>query len=50
MAGGALLTYMLPDNEDLLSVKAMYEPDGDFCKSRTSLYKASNTAIRSPEM
>lgn len=41
VAGGAILTYMLPDDEDLLYVKAVYERNGETCESRTSLYKDS---------
>jgi hypothetical protein len=38
-AGGAKLTYTLPDDEDLLYVKAVYLRNGEVCESRTSLYK-----------
>jgi hypothetical protein len=38
IAGGALLTYTLPDDEDLLYVKAVYTRNGEVCESRTSLY------------
>jgi hypothetical protein len=38
-AGGARLTYTLPDDEDLLYVKAVYLRNGEVCESRTSLYK-----------
>ncbi|MDR1335852.1 MAG: DUF4959 domain-containing protein [Tannerella sp.] len=38
-AGGARLTYTLPDDEDLLYVKAVYMRNGEVCESRTSLYK-----------
>jgi hypothetical protein len=38
-AGGARLTYTLPDDEDLLYVKAGYLRNGEVCESRTSLYK-----------
>jgi hypothetical protein len=38
-AGGAILTYTLPDDEDLLYVKAVYERSGETCENRTSLYK-----------
>lgn len=41
VAGGAILTYILPDDEDLLYVKAVYERNGETCESRTSLYKDS---------
>ncbi|MDR1223584.1 MAG: DUF4959 domain-containing protein [Tannerella sp.] len=39
VAGGALLSYVLPGDEDLLYVKAMYLRNGETCESRTSLYK-----------
>jgi hypothetical protein len=39
IAGGAKLTYNLPDDEDLLYVKAVYSRNGEICESRTSLYK-----------
>jgi hypothetical protein len=39
--GGAVLTYTLPDDEDLLYVKAVYTRNGEVCESRTSLYKDS---------
>lgn len=38
-SGGAKLTYTLPDDEDLLYVKAVYTRNGESCESRTSLYK-----------
>jgi hypothetical protein len=41
VAGGAILTYTLPDDEDLLYVKAVYERNGETCENRTSLYKDS---------
>jgi hypothetical protein len=37
--GGAKLSYTLPDDEDLLYVKAVYTRNGEVCESRTSLYK-----------
>jgi hypothetical protein len=37
--GGANLSYTLPDDEDLLYVKAVYTRNGEVCESRTSLYK-----------
>jgi hypothetical protein len=39
IAGGALLSYTLPADEDLLYVKAVYTRNGEVCESRTSLYK-----------
>ncbi|MDR0697742.1 MAG: DUF4959 domain-containing protein [Tannerella sp.] len=39
--GGAILTYTLPDDEDLLYVKAVYTRNSETCESRTSLYKDS---------
>jgi hypothetical protein len=39
--GGAVLTYTLPEDEDLLYVKAVYTRNGEICESRTSLYKDS---------
>jgi hypothetical protein len=39
--GGAILTYPVPDDEDLLYVKAVYERNGKICESKASLY--SNT-------
>jgi hypothetical protein len=39
IAGGALLSYALPADEDLLYVKAVYSRNGEVCESRTSLYK-----------
>jgi hypothetical protein len=39
IAGGARLTYTLPEDEDLLYVKAVYLRNGEVCESRTSLYK-----------
>jgi hypothetical protein len=33
------MTYTLPDDEDLLYVKAVYLRNGEVCESRTSLYK-----------
>ncbi|MDR1156676.1 MAG: DUF4959 domain-containing protein [Bacteroidales bacterium] len=38
-AGGAKMTYTLPDDEDLLYVKAVFLRNGEVCESRTSLYK-----------
>jgi hypothetical protein len=39
--GGAILTYTLPDDEDLLYVKAVYTRNGEICENRSSLYKDS---------
>lgn len=41
IAGGAILTYTLPDDEDLLYVKAVYTRNGEVCESRTSMYRDS---------
>ncbi|MDR0558657.1 MAG: DUF4959 domain-containing protein [Prevotellaceae bacterium] len=37
--GGAKISYTLPDDEDLLYVKAVYTRNGEQCESRTSLYR-----------
>jgi hypothetical protein len=39
--GGAVLTYTLPEDPDLLYVKAVYTRNGEVCESRTSLYRDS---------
>jgi hypothetical protein len=41
IAGGAILSYTLPDDEDLLYVKAVYTRNGEICENRSSMYKDS---------
>lgn len=36
--GGAILTYQLPTDEDLLYVKAIFNRNGNVCEVRTSMY------------
>jgi hypothetical protein len=36
--GGAVIKYILPDDENLLGVKAVYERNGEICETKASLY------------
>ncbi|MDR1718767.1 MAG: DUF4959 domain-containing protein [Dysgonamonadaceae bacterium] len=41
LAGGASIRYTLPDDEDLLYVKAVFNRNGSLCESRATIYTDS---------
>jgi hypothetical protein len=43
IAGGAVIKYTIPNDKNLLGVKAVYERNGEICETKASLYNDSLT-------